>query len=144
MEYATVDDLISLWRPLTNDEALRAKELIPIVEANLRVKADNVGKDLDILAKDKSYRLVLKSVIVDVVARTLMTSTDSEPMTQFSESALGYTYSGSFLVPGGGLFIKRDELTKLGLRKQRYGVIDFYDDKVAWDYSRLNPEDKDW
>ena len=69
---------------------------------------------------------MLKSVIVDVVARTLMTSTDSEPMTQFSESALGYSYSGNFLVPGGGLFIKKSELNKLGLRKQKIGVRDIY------------------
>ena len=50
----------------------------------------------------------------------------SEPMTQTTESALGYSFSGSYLVPGGGLFIKNSELNRLGLRKQRYGVIDFY------------------
>ena len=55
-----------------------------------------------------------------------MTSTNQEPMTQYAESALGYSVSGSFLVPGGGLFIKDSELKRLGLKKQRYGVIDFY------------------
>lgn len=128
MEYCSVTDVISLWRPLQNDEINRVKELIPIVENSLRVEADKVGKDLDQMAKDKeSYRDVLKSVIVDVVARTLMTATDQEPMTQYSESALGYSFSGSFLVPGGGLFIKKSELSRLGLRRQRYGVIEFYD-----------------
>lgn len=128
MEYCSVTDVISLWRPLQNDEINRVKELIPIVENSLRVEADKVGKDLDQMAKDKeSYRDVLKSVIVDVVARTLMTATDQEPMTQYSESALGYSFSGSFLVPGGGLFIKKSELSRLGLKRQRYGVIDFYD-----------------
>lgn len=143
MDYASVDDVISLWRPLNSDEVLRTEELIPVVEANLRVKARDVGKDLDKMAEDPSYRLVLKSVIVDVVARTLMTSTNSEPMTQFSESALGYTYSGSFLVPGGGLFIKRDELSKLGLLKQRYGVIEFYEYKNPRNFCELSPEDED-
>lgn len=128
MEYCSVDDVISLWRTLKNDEILRVKELIPIVENSLRVEADKIAKDLDQMAKDnEAYRDVLKSVIVDVVARTLMTATDQEPMTQYSESALGYSFSGSFLVPGGGLFIKRSELSRLGLRRQRYGVIDFYD-----------------
>lgn len=94
----------------------------------MRVEADNVGKDLDQMAqKNEAYRDVLKSVIVDVVARTLMTATDQEPMTQYSESALGYSFSGSFLVPGGGLFIKKSELSRLGLKRQKYGVIDFYD-----------------
>lgn len=128
MEYCSVNDVISLWRPLKNDEILRVKELIPVIISSLKVEADNVGKDLDQMAKDnEAYRDVLKSVIVDVVARTLMTATDQEPMTQYSESALGYSFSGSFLVPGGGLFIKKSELSRLGLRRQRYGVIDFYD-----------------
>lgn len=128
MEYCSVDDVISLWRPLKNDEILRVKELIPVVENSLRVEADKIGKDLDQMAKEnEAYRDVLKSVIVDVVARTLMTATDQEPMTQYSESALGYSFSGSFLVPGGGLFIKKSELSRLGLKRQRYGVIDFYD-----------------
>lgn len=127
MEYCSVDDVISLWRSLKNDEILRVKELIPVVVSSLKVEADKVGKDLEEMAQDDDYRNVLKSVIVDVVARTLMTATDQEPMTQYSESALGYSFSGSFLVPGGGLFIKRSELSRLGLKRQRYGVIDFYD-----------------
>ena len=55
-----------------------------------------------------------------------MTSTNSEPMEQMSQSALGYSVSGTFLVPGGGLFIKKSELARLGLRRQRIGVIDIY------------------
>ena len=47
-------------------------------------------------------------------------------MTQFSEGALGYTWSGSYLVPGGVLFIKYSQLKRLGFKKQRYGVIDIY------------------
>ena len=124
--YVSMDDVISLWRPLKRDEINRVDYLIPVVEDNLRLEARKAGKDLDILAQDETYRSVLKSVIVDVVARTLMTSTDSEPMTQFSESALGYSYSGTFLVPGGGLFIKKSELNKLGLRKQKIGARDIY------------------
>lgn len=126
MTYITVDDVIKLFRSLTKDEADRAAEIIPAVESSIRLEAENVGKDLDELLKDKNYKTVFKSVVVDVVGRTLMTSTDQEPMTQSSESALGYSWSGTYLVPGGGLFIKRTELAKLGLRKQRYGVIDFY------------------
>ena len=79
------------------------------------------------IAESVSLASVAKSVTVDVVARTLMTSTDQEPMTQVTESALGYSYTGSFLVPGGGLFIKESELKRLGLKRQRYGVVDFYE-----------------
>lgn len=128
MNFATVQDIIDLWRPLKNaDETTRAESLLEVVSDSLREEAKKVGGDLDIMIADSpSYANVVKSVVVDIVARTLMTSTDQEPMTQTTESALGYSWSGSFLVPGGGLFIKKAELARLGLRKQRYGVIDFY------------------
>ena len=121
-DFATVEDLQTLWRLLKSDERKRAEALLKIVSDSLRVEAKKVGKDLDVLvAKDSSFASVVKSVTVDVVARTLMTSTEQEPMTQFAESALGYSVSGSYLVPGGGLFIKR-----LGLKKQRFGVMEIY------------------
>lgn len=125
--FATIEDIEKLWRNLKPAERERAEGLLEIVSDSLRVEADKVGKNLDELAADSdAYASVLKSVTVDVVARTLMTSTDQEPMTQMTESALGYSYSGSFLVPGGGLFIKDTELKRLGLKRQRYGVIDPY------------------
>lgn len=109
------------------DEVARAESLLMVVSDSLREEAYKVGKDLDAMVVDRpTYATVVKSVTVDVVARTLMTSTDQEPMTQYSEGALGYTVSGSYLVPGGGLFIKNSELSRLGLRRQRFGVIDLY------------------
>lgn len=126
-DFATIDDITNLWRPMTPAETDRAIALLPVVSDNLRVEADKVGKDLDKMVVDnETYANVVKSVVVDIVSRTLLTSTENEPMTQTSESALGYSWSGSYLVPGGGLFIKKSELARLGLRKQRYGVIDFY------------------
>lgn len=126
-DFATVEDLQTLWRLLKSDERKRAEALLKIVSDSLRVEAKKVGKDLDVLvAKDSSFASVVKSVTVDVVARTLMTSTEQEPMTQFAESALGYSVSGSYLVPGGGLFIKDSELKRLGLKKQRFGVMEIY------------------
>lgn len=125
--FATIADITALWRPLSEAEKERAEALLPVVSDSLRQEAMKVGKDLDqMLADGEVLENVLKSVVVDVVARTLMTSTDSEPMTQFSESALGYSASGTFLVPGGGLFIKTSELARLGLRRQKYGVIDLW------------------
>ncbi len=126
-DYATVADLATLWRPLTQDEASRAEALIPLVCDSLRMEAKVRGKDLDAMIEDEpALASVAKSVTVDVVARTLMTSTNSEPTTQFSEAALGYSVSGTYLVPGGGLFIKKSELSRLGLRRQKRGVIDLW------------------
>ena len=126
-DFATISDISALWRPLSTSEAERAEALLPVVSDSLRSEASKVGKDLDaMIAEDETLASVAKSVTVDVVARTLMTSTDSEPMTQSSESALGYSVSGTYLVPGGGLFIKKSELARLGLRRQRAGVVDLW------------------
>ena len=114
--FATIEDLNTLWRPLKLDEEERASALLDIVSDSLRYEAEKVHEDLDLKKeKSKAFENVLKSVTVDVVSRTLMTS-----------SGMGYSFSGSYLVPGGGLFIKKSELSRLGLRKQKYGVIDFY------------------
>lgn len=125
--FATIQDITDLFRALTPEENKKATALLPIVSDSIRQEAKKVGKDIDkMLENGDLFENVLKSVTVDVVARALMTSTNSEPMSQVSQSALGYSVSGTYLVPGGGLFIKRSELARLGLKRQRYGVIDLY------------------
>lgn len=127
--FATIDDVIRLFRALTTEETDKAEALIPIVCDSIRQEAKKVGKDIDkMLEAEELLENVLKSVVVDVVARNLMTSTNSEPMSQMSQTALGYSVSGTYLVPGGGLFIKKSELARLGLRRQRYGVMEIYGD----------------
>lgn len=127
-DFATLDELTALWRPMSLEEQTRAEALLPVVSDLLRIEAEKVGIDLDQRAIDSpSYSTVLKSVTVDIVARTLMTPTDKEPMVQESQSALGYSWSGTFLSPGGGLFIKNDELKRLGLKKQSIRGLEFYD-----------------
>lgn len=126
-DFATVADIQALWRSLTSEETIRATALLPIVSDSLRAEAKKIGKNLDdMISSDPTLESVAKSVTVDVVARALMTSTNQEPTTQFSESALGYSVSGTYLVPGGGLFIKKSELARLGLRRQKLGVIDLW------------------
>lgn len=126
--FASIQDVTDLWRALTPEERIRCEALLETVSASLRYEAYKVGKDLDVMiSENETLKEVAKSVTVDVAARTLMTSTDAEPMTQMSQSALGYSVSGTYLVPGGGLFIKRSELARLGLRRQKYGVIDLWE-----------------
>lgn len=126
-DYATTDDIEVLWRTLKTSEVERAEALLSTVSASLRYEATKIGRDLDAMIEaDEDLAEIAKSVTVDVVARTLMTSTDQEPMTQYSQAAGGYSVSGSFLVPGGGIFIKKSELARLGLKRQRYGVLDIY------------------
>lgn len=125
--YATVADLAALWRPMTPEEETRAQRLLEVVSASLRVEAEKEGRNLDdMIAQNPDLATVAQSVTVDVTARALMTSTSAEPASQFSQTAGPYTVSGTYLVPGGGIFIKKAELSRLGLRRQRYGMVDIY------------------
>lgn len=120
----TIEQVESLFRPLTIDERKRAEALIPVVTASLKQEAKKSGQDLEkMIEEGELYEEVFQSVVVDVVTRTILTSTTSEPMTQMSQSALGYSMSGTFLVPGGGLFIKKSELSRLGLRRQKIRMV---------------------
>ncbi|OLU40459.1 Gp19/Gp15/Gp42 family protein [Ileibacterium valens] len=123
----TLEDLKILFRPLTQAEELKADRLIDTVYEILQQEAKRVGKDLQTMIDQGDLSLrVLQSVIADIVGRTLMTATNQEPVSQFTQSALGYSVSGTYLVPGGGIYVKKSELARLGLRRQRVGVMDVY------------------
>nr|DAM89704.1 MAG TPA: hypothetical protein [Caudoviricetes sp.] len=125
--FATLDDLQKMWRNLKPTERERAEALLDTVSDMLREEAYQYGRDLDnMILERESFRNVVKSVTVDVVSRALMTSTNQEPMTQFAQSAMGYSVSGSYLIPGGGIFIKESEKKRLKLTTQRFGVIEPY------------------
>lgn len=125
--YTTIDDVISRWRPLTPEEITRTEALIPDIEDSLRQYAQNRGRDLDMMISTGQILLnVFKSVVVAVVGRTLMQATTGEAFTQMTQSAGGYSISGSPLNAGGGIYIKRSEYALLGLRGQRFSTIDLY------------------
>lgn len=127
--FATIEDIRKLWRALTPEEEERASALLQKVSSILRSEADKVGKDLDLMIQQKPYLAdVATSVTVDVVARALATPTNQEPVSQFTESAMGYSYSGTYLVPGGGVFIKNAELARLGLKRQKMGGMKLWGD----------------
>lgn len=124
--FATVQDVETLWRPLSAEEQERAANLLPLISDELRVIARGVGKDMDeMVASDEAYASVAKLVNVDVCVRVLRQSTDGDAMTQESQSALGYSWSGTYAVPGGGIAnsILNNDLKRLGLKRQQIGVI---------------------
>lgn len=125
--FATVSDLTTLWRPLTSDEQTRAEAILPLISDALRQAATDIGKNLDeMIAESATLGSVAKLVTVDVASRVLRQSTEGDAMTQESQSALGYSWSGTYAVPGGGIAnaIMYSDLKRLGLMRQRYGSID--------------------
>ena len=116
----------------TSEEQERITALLPLVSDALRYEAIKVGKNLDdMINADETgaYSNVVKMVTVDVVSRVLRQSTDGEPLSQESQSGLGYSWSGTYAIPGGGIAnaIMRNDLKRLGLRRQQYGVIELWE-----------------
>lgn len=128
-DFATVNDVIAISGiNYTSAEQERIATLLPLICDTLRLEAKKVGKDLDEMAEDASYASVLKLVTCDVVIRAMRQTQTGDPLSQESQSANGYTWSGTYAIPGGGIAgaIMNNDLKRLGLRRQKYGVIDFY------------------
>jgi hypothetical protein len=128
-DWVTAQDVIDLWRPLSADEVTRVNKLIPELCNTLRYIATTVGKNIDdMIAASAEYASTAKLVSVDIIGRVLRQSTDGDPMSQESQSALGYSWSGTYAIAGGGIAqaIMKNDLKRLGLKRQKYGVIDFY------------------
>lgn len=126
--YAVTDDIIAYGRPLTAEELTVAGQLLTAVSAQLRLEAARRGRDLDAMTEESADMAeTAKSVTVQVVMRYLNQGTTEAAMSQVSQTAGPYTVQGTYLVPGGGIFIKRTELAALGLRRQRYGSVELYD-----------------
>lgn len=128
--FASVSDVISMWRDLSETETDKAETLLPIISDELRIRAKAVGKDLDeMIEADAALGSVAKEVVVSAISRVLRQSTTGEVMSQESQAGLGYSWSGTYAIPGGGIgnAIFPSDLKRLGLKRQRYGVIDFYD-----------------
>lgn len=128
--YATITDVITLWRPLTSDEQIRTEALLPIISDELRVRAQAVGRDLDAMIEANPLLAnVAKEVVVSAVSRVIRQNTTGDAMSQESQAGLGYSWSGTYAIPGGGIgnAIFPSDLKRLGLKRARIGVIDFYD-----------------
>lgn len=122
--FATVEDIEKLYRPLTAAEQSRAEALLPLISDEIRVLGREVGKDIDALVEaDSTYASVVKIVTVDVTFRVLRQSTEGDAMTQESQAALGYSWSGTYAVAGGGIAnaILNNDKKKLGLLRQQMG-----------------------
>lgn len=122
--FATVEDIQTLYRPLTAAEQSRAEALLPLISDEIRVLGRDVGKDIDAMIEaDSTYASVVKIVTCDVTFRVLRQSTEGDAMTQESQAALGYSWSGTYAVAGGGIAnaILNNDKKKLGLLRQQMG-----------------------
>jgi len=127
--YATLDDIAAQWRTLTTAEQTKASALIPTASSIIKLEGAKYDVDTDALfSDDEDYALLLTAVTVSMVSRALSKSTTGEPMSQVTQSALGYSVSGTYTMPGRDLYLLNNEKADLGFkRKQRIGGFEIYD-----------------
>lgn len=128
--YATLEDVEVLFRSLSTEESERVTALLPIISDELRYRAMTVHRDLDeMITVTPILANVAKEVTVSIIGRILRQSTTGEAMSQESQAGLGYSWSGTYAIPGGGIgnAIMPSDLKRLGLKRPRIGIIDFYD-----------------
>ena len=127
--YATVEDIATYGRPLTAEERDRAPALLQTASALLRQEAASRGCDLDgMIADNDDFSLISQSLVVRSVVRALDSGASSgAAISQESQTGLGYTASWSYVNAGQSLYFLRNELNELGIRRQRYGVLEVFD-----------------
>ena len=125
--YATLQDVIDITgATYTQEEQKRINTLLPLVSSLIKDAGEQAYKDLDAdKVANPAYGDVVKLDTVDVVVRALRQSTTGEPMAQESQAALGYSWSGTYAVPGGGvaMSLMENEKKTLGFKRQRFGSI---------------------
>ena len=123
-DYATIQDVINLKRPLTSEEQTRAGYLIPIISNLIRVEAQRTGRDYDqMIAETPILADVAKSVTCDVVIRELNTPGTQLPATSYSEGAGGVTQSYTLPNSSGAIKLWPSDLKALGLRVQKIDAL---------------------
>lgn len=130
MDYATISDLENLWRTMTETEKTKAEQLISEASSRIRLKAKAQGKNFDDLyTADEDIKAVVTGLVCTVVKNAMNVSTDNEAMTQESQSAGGYTWSGTFFNPSGGIKFTKADWKSIGLGQQTFGGLDIYGTK---------------
>jgi hypothetical protein len=128
--YATVSDITAIGRTLTAQQSDAASVLLTQASAKLRLTARQYGKDIDAMIADADtgadFALAVKSVVVQAVCRALDAVDSSGTVSQASETLGAYTYSYSYANAGQNLYFLNNELRDLGLRRQRFGVLEVF------------------
>ena len=127
--YATTDDVIALKGALPASTIERLPAILESCSAELRLVAKRNGKNLDeMISDDEDIALAVKKGVVDASMNYFYSSENKEPiMTQFSQAAGGYSFSGTLANAGGAFYFPKKFLRDIGLGTQRVGTIEVFD-----------------
>lgn len=127
--YATTDDVIAYKGALPATTIERLPIILESCSAEIRLIAKRLGKNLDeMIADDEDIALAVKKGVVDASMNYFYSSESKEPiMTQFSQSAGGYSVSGTLANAGGAFYFPKKFLRDIGLGAQKIGTIEVFD-----------------
>lgn len=128
--YASVEDYEKVYNTaLNNEQHKRLLMLIELASSLLREEANKRNMNLSaVISSSDDKANVAKMVVLACVHRVMSKDDDQDmPLEQFSQSALGYTFSGTYVNPGDDLYYLRNELKRVGIIKQRYGAMEIYE-----------------
>lgn len=115
--YATVDELQSRWRALSDVEAKRASTLL--MDASVIIATMCSQSSVEIDPADELQAHTLQSITCEMVKRAMLSPVDQAPLSQFSQTAGGYSESGTYVNPTGDLYMTSNEKRRLGIGRQR-------------------------
>ena len=114
----------------TDDDLMRVEAMLPLVSDLIRVEGRKCDVNVDErIETDSAYESVVKMITCDVVSRAMRQSKTGDPLSQESQSGLGYSWSGTYAIPGGGvaMSLMNNERKMLGFKRQKYGVMEIWD-----------------
>lgn len=125
--YASVADL-EIFEALSVREQEQVEVLLERASAKLRLTAKQYGVDLDaMIEQDDDLLPVVADTVINCVRRALSSySNDDITASQTSQSALGYSVSMTYINAGQSLYYLKNELSDLGILRQRYGAVEVY------------------
>ena len=115
--FATITDLQSRWRALSDIEKTRAETLL--MDASVIIATMCAQSGIEIDATDELQALTISSITCEMVKRAMLSPVDQAPLKQFSQTAGSYSESGTYVNPTGDLYMTSDEKKRLGIGKQR-------------------------
>lgn len=128
--YASVEDYEKVYNTaLNNEQHKRLLMLIELASSLLREEANKRNMNLSAVISSSDDKANVAKMVVLACVHRVMSKDDDQDMSleQFSQSALGYTFSGTYVNPGDDLYYLRNELKRMGIIKQRYGAMEIYE-----------------
>ena len=114
--FATITDLQSRWRALSDIEKTRAETLL--IDASVIIATMCAQSSITIDTTDELQTMTLEAITCEMVKRAMLSPIDKAPMSNYSQTAGSYSESGTFVNPTGDLYLTSSEKKRLGIGKQ--------------------------